>query len=143
MSDFSLNGRTLLLTTAGSRAYGMHTETSDLDVKGVFVPPLKYYFGTKRVEQIDDKAQIHEVFKQYLTPELLLVADTNGMEGTVFEIHRFLELASGANPNILDILFCRDDDVIFSTPYGRHLREIRQKFLTKKCLQTFVGYATA
>lgn len=141
MKDFHLPERTILLTVAGSRAYGMHTESSDLDVKGVFVPPLRYYFGTQKIEQLDG-----EWIKNYtslLNEHQLDVANKNGMEGTVFEIRRFLDLAAGANPNILDILFCRDEDVIYKNLAGFWLRSVRKKFLTKKCLHTFVGYATA
>ena len=142
MKDFSLPDRTILLTVAGSRAYGMHTAESDLDIKGVFVPPLKYYFGTKSIEQIDDKEEL-EHFKSNLTTYQLLVKGKNGMEGTVFEIRRFLDLAAGANPNILDALFCREEEVILNTIHGLHLRKERKRFLTKKAAQTFVGYATS
>ena len=117
MKDFSLPDRTVLLTVAGSRAYGMHMEDSDLDVKGIFVPPLKYYFGTKRIEQIDDKAEL-ERFSSNLSTAQLSVKAKYGMEGTLFEVRRFLDLAAGANPNILDVLFCREQEVILNTTHG-------------------------
>ena len=142
MKDLILVDNTILLTVAGSRAYGMHTESSDLDVKGVFVPPLKFYFGTQKIEQIDSP-QMMEKYTHSLNSDLIKVKEKNGMEGVVFEIRRFLDLAAGANPNILDILFCRDEDVILEQRLGMFLRNERNRFLTKKCLQTFVGYATA
>lgn len=143
MSNFDLKNRIILATVAGSRAYGMNTSTSDLDVKGVFVPTLSYYFGTKKIEQIDDKKQVCDTLSPFLSKTLEKVANENGMEGTVYEVRRFLDLASGANPNILDILFCRDSDVILTSVSGDLLRKNKDKFLTKKCLQTFLGYATA
>ena len=142
LKDLILADRTILLTVAGSRAYGMHTETSDLDVKGVFVPPQQYYFGTQKLEQLEGQQWIDK-FTHALSQEQLRVKNTHGMEGTVFEVRRFLELAAGANPNILDILFCRDEDIILIQRPGMVLRQERKKFLTKKCLQTFVGYASA
>lgn len=143
MTDFNLRDRTILLTVAGSRAYGMHTSESDLDVKGVFVPPVKYYLGTQKIEQVEDAEAIQKAFRSDLTSDQQNIADQYGMEGTLFEVRKFLKLASGANPNILDVLFCRDKDVIHTTDVGNWLRAERQKFLTKKCLHTFVGYATA
>ena len=143
MTDFNLRDRTILMTVAGSRAYGMHTTESDLDVKGVFVPPVKYYLGTQKIEQVEDKKQIQADFWEDLTTPQKNIATCYGMEGTIFELRKFLKLASGANPNILDVLFCRDQDVIYTTAAGQVLRDNKQKFLTKKCLHTFVGYATA
>ncbi len=143
MTNFKLSDRIILGTVAGSRAYGMNTSTSDLDVKGVFVPPEKFYFGTKKIEQIDDVNQIRNAFWPKLSSGLQDVASEQGMEGVVYEVRRFLDLASGANPNILDILFSRDEDIIITTPQGDLLRSNKDKFLTKKCLQTFLGYAAA
>jgi uncharacterized protein len=143
MLDFNLRDRTILLTVAGSRAYGIHTAESDLDIKGVLVPPVKYYLGTQKIEQVEGDRKRFSSFRDDLTPEQEQIADHYGMEGTIFELRKFLKLAAGANPNILDVLFCRDSDVIYSTAAGQVLRQNRQKFLTKKCLHTFVGYATA
>ncbi len=40
-----LKGHTILLGRVGSHAYGTATETSDLDFKGVCVPPADYFLG--------------------------------------------------------------------------------------------------
>jgi len=121
----------------------METDTSDLDVKGIFVPPVKYYLGTQKIEQIECGDTIRDAYRVDLTADQRQVAANHGMEGTVFELRKFLSLAAGANPNILDMLFCRDQDIIYNTSAGVALRQNRKKFLTKKCLHTFVGYATA
>lgn len=138
--DFSIKDYTILLTLAGSRAYGMDTSASDVDIKGVCYAPARYYLSTQKFEQFDKKDGM-QVFLHELPERLRGPALQNGMEGTVFEIRRFLDLASGANPNILDVLFCREQDVILQTPEGALLRENRNVFLTKKCMQTFMGYA--
>ena len=138
--NFNLKPHTILLTLAGSRAYGTNTFTSDVDLKGVCVPPKEFYLGTKRFEQADAK-DVMQCFLNDLPFELEQSAVAYGMEGTVFEVRRFLALAAEANPNILDVLFCRDEDVLLSTPAGDLLRQHRQEFLTKKCLATFFGYS--
>lgn len=140
--SFDLKRHTILLTVAGSRAYGTHTDTSDLDMKGVCVPPRNFYLGIDKFEQADKPGTV-EPFLAGLPENLRAVAEANGAEGTVYEVRRFLDLASGANPNILDVLFCRDEDVLLTTPEGDLLRANREAFLTKKCLMTFVGYADA
>lgn len=140
--NFDLRKHTILLTVAGSRAYGTNTFKSDVDLKGVCVPPAEYYLGTRRFEQADKPAAMG-VFMDILPHELEQSATAYGLEGTVYEVRKFLDLAAGANPNILDVLFCRDEDVIIRSMWGDFLRSERERFLTKKCLHTFFGYARA
>ena len=46
--DFSLFEHTILLSVSGSRAYGMARAGSDVDVKGVLIPPRRYLIGVNR-----------------------------------------------------------------------------------------------
>jgi predicted nucleotidyltransferase len=128
---------------AGSHAYGMETVDSDIDLKGIFIPDVNCYLDGSKQEQFQDKEKIKELCFPTLSSDYQEKAQANGMEGVFYELNRFVDLASTANPNILDILFCRDEDVIHSNWIGEELRRNRNNFLTKKCLQTFVGYATA
>lgn len=50
----SSNASTILLVRAGSHAYGTNMPTSDLDVRGIMIPPSDYYLGMKRVEQYQE-----------------------------------------------------------------------------------------
>ncbi|MCB9688454.1 MAG: nucleotidyltransferase domain-containing protein [Alphaproteobacteria bacterium] len=143
--DFDLRERTLLLVVGGSRAYGIHRATSDVDVKGVGVPPARYLHGfAHRFEQADGKDTIRDAFTDLLTDaDERRAAEEQGLEGTVFELRKFMSLAAEANPNILDVLFCRDEEVRLSSLAGRRLREQRDAFLSTKVRHTFSGYAMA
>lgn len=141
--DFDLRERTILLTVAGSRAYGIHKRESDVDLKGVAVPPEPYFLGfARRFEQADASAEMAGFADLLDGDEREAVARTK-LEGTVYEIRKFLTLAADNNPNILDVLFCRDAEIRFATPAGRALREHRDLFLSAKAKHTFSGYATA
>jgi len=49
-----LRDRTILLGLHGSHAYGTNIATSDIDVKGVAVPPKEYFLGfNRRLEQAE------------------------------------------------------------------------------------------
>ena len=141
--NFNLTQRTILLTVAGSRAYGLHTEESDIDVKGVCVAPREVYFGfLNNFEQADKSSQIAD-FRVYMREAELPIIDRTKLEGSVYEIRKFMGLAVDCNPNILDVLFCRDAEVRKLTPVGQMLRDRRDIFISAKAKHTFSGYAIA
>lgn len=113
---------TILLVKHGSRAYGTNTPTSDTDIKGICVAPLETYLGLGNdFEQAEFKSE--------------------ETEGVIYELRKFLKLAAECNPNILEILFVADEDVLFCTPAGQMLRDNRDMFVSKKARHTFAGYA--
>ena len=141
--DFDILPHTILLTVAGSRAYGIHTSTSDVDIKGVAIPPRKYILGFRgRFEQCDDKNLIAP-FVQFLNNEQKEAVAREKLEGTVYDLRKFMRLATECNPNILDVLFCRDEEVAYITPLGHILRDNRELFLSAKAKHSFSGYAIA
>lgn len=116
-----LEDRTIYLTRHGSHAYGTNLPGSDMDIRGVVVPPREYYLGySKRFEQ----AQM-----------------SDPVDMTVYEIQKFFRLAADCNPNALEIIFTHPRDHILMTMYGQMIMEKRELFLSKKARHTFSGYA--
>lgn len=110
----------LFKSIVGSQAYGTSTPASDIDIKGVYLQPNDEILGTKYKEQIN-------VTK----------------DETYYELRRFLELAMSANPTILELMYSPDRCIIEKSPKFDIILEHRDKFLTKKCAQSFGGYAIA
>ena len=134
---------TLLLTVAGSRAYGTSRPDSDVDLKGVAVPSARWLHGLRRpAEQVDDPGALAR-FTGLLTPEEAAAAAGTKVEGTVYALAKFMRLAAEANPNILDVLFCRDGEVRLQTSVGERLREVREGFLSARARYTYAGYAAS
>lgn len=141
--DFSLRDHTALLTLAGSRVYGIHRPGSDVDVKGVAIAPKRWVLGISRRFEHADKPQHLLAFLDRLTEEERQVAASTKLDGSIYELRKFLGLAADNNPNILDVLFCRDADVRLATPLGEVLRARRRLFVSAKAKHTFSGYAAA
>ena len=103
----------------GSRAFGLATESSDEDRRGVFLPPAEWNWSlTKPPEQV-------EFF-------------TEGVEEVDWEIEKFVRLALQANPNILETLW--SPAVLHIDETGEELRAIRSAFLSRHLYRTYSGY---
>ncbi len=139
--NFKVEPHTGLLVIAGSRAYGTFNSDSDVDVKGVCVPPRNYTMGfLHHFENADKPSEIQPFFDD-LTPEEQAISRGVKLEGTIYEVRKFCRLAAGANPNILDVLFCREEEVRRCSGPLALLREHRDLFLSAKAKHTFSGYA--
>lgn len=138
--NFDLEPRTILLVISGSRAYNLYTPESDIDFRGVAVASRDVYHGfLNSWDQTDSKSHM-EPFRKLLNEEELKLAK-NGLEGAIYNIKKFFFLAANSNPNVLDILFCRDEEVKLQTFQGKLLRDNRNLFLSKRIKFTLSGYA--
>lgn len=114
--------RAVLLVRHGSQAYGTATASSDTDYKGVIIPPKQYYLGSQhRLEQIELKAP---------NPDCV-----------IYEIRKFFNLASAANPSVLETLFVDPSDHILVDPIGEEMLAHRREFLSTRVKFSMAGYA--
>jgi len=111
------NNLILLESISGSKAYNLDIPTSDTDIKGVFYLPKQRFFGFHYVPQIANESN----------------------DIVFYEVGRFLELLSKNNPNILELLETPKDKVLFKHPIMDKIKT--EDFLSKKCKDTFGGYA--
>jgi hypothetical protein len=101
----------------GSRAYGLDVEGSDVDRRGIYLPPAAMHWSLYGVpEQIED-AEAQECY---------------------WELQKFLMLSLKANPNVLECLYTPLVEV--ATPIAEELLANRERFLSKLVYQTYNGY---
>jgi predicted nucleotidyltransferase len=117
-----LRERTIYVTLHGSRAYGTNLPTSDTDYRGVCIAPKSVYLGF--VEEFEQEVQEPPL------PDL-----------TIFEIRKFLKLATECNPNVIELLFTDPSDHLVTTPAWEQIVAVRDSFLTKRARFRFSKYA--
>jgi predicted nucleotidyltransferase len=140
---FDLSAHTILLTVGGSRAYGLHHAGSDVDVKGVAIPPASHLYGfLHSFEQCDDPGPLQAFLERMTTAEQSICQQTK-LEGVIYGLRKFARLCADSNPNLLEALFCRDEEIRVCTPLGERLRAAAPMFLSAKARHTFAGYATS
>lgn len=140
MDLFWLRDNTIFLTVHGSQAYGLNHPLSDLDVKGVCIPPAKvrdHLF--QGFEQAENSPDINQW--TYVTPR---INPANAkVESNVYSLRKFFKLAADVNPNIIEVLFTDPSDHLIRRPIFESLAAIRDEFLSSKAKFTFTGYAVA
>ena len=109
----------ILRVAVGSQAFGLATDASDEDRRGVFLPPAELSWSLfKPPEQVE--------------------YSSDGIEEVDWELEKFLRLALQANPNILETLW--SPLVLHVTELGQELRALRAAFLSRHLYKTYSGY---
>lgn len=112
--------RVIFRCVIGSRAYGLETEDSDTDRRGVYLPPAELQWSLYGVPQQLENDATQEVY---------------------WELQKFVILALKSNPNVLECLY--SPLIETCTPLAQRLLDMREKFLSKLVFQTYSGYVTS
>jgi hypothetical protein len=103
----------------GSRAFGLATETSDDDVRGIYLPTAERHWSL------------------FQLPEQLEFS-SDGRDEVYWELEKFLRLALKANPNVLETLWT--PLVLEADETAHELLQLRHAFLSKHLYKTYSGY---
>ncbi|MFC0600223.1 nucleotidyltransferase domain-containing protein [Streptomyces palmae] len=109
---------TVYACVMGSRAFGLATDDSDTDRRGVFLAPTALFWRFEKPPTHVD-GPLPEQFS--------------------WELERFCELALRANPNILECLHSPLVEHVDGT--GRELLDLRGAFLSRRVHDSFTRYA--
>ncbi|MER8097692.1 nucleotidyltransferase domain-containing protein [Streptomyces goshikiensis] len=111
---------TVYACVMGSRAFGLATEASDTDRRGVYLAPTPLFWRF-------EKPPTH--------------VEGPREEQFSWELERFCELALRANPNILECLHSPLVERV--TPVGEELLSLRGAFLSRRAHASFSRYAAS
>lgn len=119
-----LGDNIILLGLGGSYAYGTNNENSDIDIRGIYLPSREEIlcggFGGIS-EQVVNEA-----------------TDT-----TIYGLGKIINLLTNVNPNVIELLGLDEDQYLYLAPQGKEILANKKLFLSKKCANSFGGYANA
>ncbi len=118
--DFSpaCAGKVIVWKVWGSHSHGTQVPSSDIDYCGVFILPTEKVVGI-------------------YPPEDTLVGEKPDFQ--LHEVGKFCQLLLKGNPGIVEILFT--EELYHSTPEWEVLRQNRVRFLSKRTVENYIGYA--
>ena len=112
----------------GSVAHNMYipntdpNSVDDVDLMGVFLAPVEHYIGiTKTRETVERFVGKYDVVS--------------------YEYIKFVKLLLKLNPNVMSLLWIKDNHYIKRHEYGQVLIDNRNLFVSKEAYKSFTGYA--
>lgn len=124
LNDIEKNGLLLYRYKRGSIAQGTYIDgKSDIDHCSVYLAPPSQLLGLGfdyQDEVSDDKH-----------------------DDVAWEFNKFMRLLLKSNPTVLEALFVDDEFVEYEHPIITELKKHRDKFVTKKCFESFGAYAVS
>ena len=105
----------------GSQLYGLSRPESDTDRGGIYIEPLEVCLSSGIGFPVD------------------LESDKN--DDTWYSFKKYMSLLVKSNPTVLESLYIPEDKILFKHPIFDLLLENKEKFITKACFNSFMGYA--
>ena len=146
-----INGKLIYLSQYGSHLYGLNTENSDLDFRGVYVPTLEDIILKKDKDEINTELTVTMFLRQKkLTDHTFEESDyewrdvEKKVDVKIFSLQKFITLCSKADTNALDLLFSVNNSYIeqyFSVGGILYLLENRDKLINTDRLESPITYA--
>jgi len=124
----------------GSVAYGVSSDTSDMDIYCFSIPPKNIVFPHLDGEIFGFGRQ-HKRFDQWTQHHIYDESSKKKYDVTIYSIIKFFQLCMDNNPNMIDSLFVPRRCILHTTQIGEHVREYRKEFLHKGSWHKFKGYA--
>lgn len=155
-----INGKLIYLSQYGSHLYGLNTENSDLDFRGVYIPTLDDIILKKDKDEINTELEIKITPGSEMDEDGDIIFNPGFIEKKkvdvkIFSLQKFIQLCSKADTNALDLLFSIDTPADHTWQYKglvknvpeemkyplRYIHENRDKLINTDRLESPITYA--
>lgn len=128
----------ILLCKAGSEVLGLaQPEESDRDETGVCLEDIKDIAGLSPFEQVVYRTA------EDRTGKVGAPSEPGDIDLTIYGLRRYLKLALGGNPNIVNLLYTPASYCIVQTDIGAELQRLAPSIVSKHAGRAFLGYLQA
>lgn len=117
IDELKKSGHIIFECISGSRAYGLDTQSSDTDIRGVFILPECDFYSLGYIGQVNNESN----------------------DIVFYELRKFIDLCANNNPNILEMLNVPERCVLYRHPLFKKIS--MNLFLSKQCEISFANYA--
>jgi len=121
----------ILRIRSGSQLYGLMTPQSDKDFIGIFIPDKKMLYGFCGNKNTTDLSVNNK--------SVNLKNDSKSIDITLYNIKHFLKLAINNNPNIIELLFAPDSNIMLRNEFGMRLIRNKHLFPNKGLKNSILG----
>lgn len=133
-----INGKLIYLSQYGSHLYGLNTENSDLDFRGVYVPTLEDIILKKDKDEINTEIELWEVRDSNKENPIYHIEEPTTLINSwylrkvkvdvkIFSLQKFIQLCSKADTNALDLLFSLNNNNIPQYTYSVTTRQKKEE----------------
>ena len=132
------------ITIMGSFAYGVSSDTSDMDLYGFCIPKKEIVFphiAGKIIGFDKDLGTFDQWQEHHVNDPSAMGGEGRMYDLQIFNIVKYFSLLLDNNPNIVDSLFTPVNCVLHITRVGTMVRDNRKLFLHRGAWHRFKGYA--
>jgi predicted nucleotidyltransferase len=129
-----INRKLLFKCQSGSHLYGLNTPESDIDYVSVFLPSAYDVLSLQKCEYINNSTKSSTEDRRNTKDDI---------DDVAYSLPRYLTLALGANPNLIEILFASQEVVEIEDPIFTYIKENYSKFLSARVFDSFMGFAVS
>lgn len=124
------NIKVLFATITGSKLYGINTEESDTDFKGIAFPTRSQLIGLENFEQQSYCNGVEDGQEK--------------TEGQIWAFRKFINLCLKGNPTVIEIAFADPKFHLHTTSIGLEIMKfVRENMLTKHLFKPYSAYHRA